>query len=93
MNLPTDTELLNDPQKVFDVCPKGLVILATRTGMNGDILRPLARAEQIRRQTQAIREFNSSSTRLAIVMILLSIGMIIIGAPQFIEALVKWFSK
>ena len=93
MDIPTETELLKDPQKVFEVCDKGLVILATRTGMNGDILRPLARAEQIRRQSQAIRAFNRSSTRLAIVMILLSIGMIIIGAPQFIEALVKWFSK
>ena len=93
MNIPTDTELLNDPQKVFDVCPKGLVILATRTGMHGDVLRPLARAEQTRRQTQAIHEFNSSSTRLAMVMIFLSIGMIIIGAPQFIDALIKWFGK
>ena len=89
MNIPTDAELLKDSQKIFDVCPKGLVILATRTGMHGDILHSLARAEQIRRQTQAICEFNSSSTRLAIVMILLSIGMIIIGTPQFIEVFVK----
>ena len=84
MSILSDQDILKDPRKIFDVCDKELVTMATRMDQNEHI-RSLARAEQTRRQTEAIHKFNSSSTYLALVMIMLSIGMIIIGVPQFIK--------
>ncbi len=68
MNIPSQTELQTDSQKVFKVDDKALVIMSTIMDSNEHI-RSLARAEQTRRQTEAIHDFNKASGRLAWVMI------------------------
>ena len=57
--IPPSTELLSSSQKVFEVCDKGLVVMATMMDGNEHI-RSIARAEQTRRQTNAINQFTLS---------------------------------
>lgn len=59
---------MKDPKDIFATSDKDLVLMAVVFETN-EHTRSLARAEQVRRQTKAIQEFNRGSSFLAWVMI------------------------
>ena len=68
MNTPSEPKKLVKSSDIFEMSDYDLVLWSAATGM--DVWKgSLARAEQARRQTKAIHDFNRASSWLASIMI------------------------
>ena len=69
---------MKDPKEIFATSDKDLVLMAVVYETN-EHTRSLARAEQTRRQTKAIHDFNKASSFLAWVMIAVAFIQVIVA--------------
>ena len=68
MDTPSEPKKLVKSSDVFELSNHDLVLWSAATGMD-EWKGSLARAEQARRQTKAINDFNRASSWLALIMI------------------------
>ena len=78
MDIPREPKKSEKPSDVFQLSPCDLVLWSAATGLD-EWKGSLARAEQARRQTKAIHDFNRASSRLAYIMIAAAIVQVLIA--------------
>ena len=78
MNTPRKPKKLEEPNDIFQMPPDDLVLWSAATGLD-EWKGSLARAEQARRQTKAIHDFNRASSCLAYIMIAAAIVQVLIA--------------
>ena len=78
MNIPSEAAKPKKPIDIFETSDYDLVLLS-QVMESGEHTRSLARAEQTRRQTQAIHNFNQASSRLAWIMIAVAVIQILVA--------------
>ena len=78
MNIPVEPAKLEKPSDIFGMSPYDLVLWSAATGMD-EWKGSLAKAEQTRRQTEAVNKFNRASSRLALIMICVALTQLIVA--------------
>ncbi len=88
MNTPEQRKNLATPEDIFQKSDKELVLMSVTYEWNENT-RSLAKAEQVRRQTEAVNNFNKASTRLAWIMIGLAVVNGLLALFQLVALFIK----